>query len=148
VSTHLRPLDMSLSLDRIPAIAREAVLALTTTRPLETDQGVDAARLLQSLAWGKDLTARVLGPDESGKLCMVLSLPGQDESINAQLITEGMARVAKKDVVDALSARMADGGKSVSELLTTLNQAQTAARNARAGMWRYGDVGDDDPDEI
>jgi staphylococcal nuclease domain-containing protein 1 len=144
-STHLRPLDMSLSTERIPPVAQEAVLALTLVRPLNTDEGLEAARLFQELSWGKDLIARVFSRDDSGKLAVVLTVPGEEVSINSQLITEGMARVAKKETVDNLANRMSDG---VSELLAELNEAQGAARTARAGMWRYGDVGDDDPDEL
>jgi hypothetical protein len=47
--SHLRPLDMSLGTDRIPRVAKEAVLALISTRSLESDEGVDAVRMLQSL---------------------------------------------------------------------------------------------------
>ena len=147
VATHLRPLDMTLGVERIPPVAREAVLALTVTRPLDTDEGVDAARLFQSLAWNKDLTAIMFAPDESGKLAVVLSVPGQDETINAQMISDGSARVAKKDAIETLASRMSDRS-SVDSLLEDLSRAQNTARNARVGMWRYGDVGDDDPDEI
>ncbi|GKY92183.1 hypothetical protein MPSEU_000189600 [Mayamaea pseudoterrestris] len=147
IATHLRPLDMSLSVERIPAVAREAVLALTTTRSLETDEGIEAARFFQSLAWNKDLTAILFAPDETGKLAVVISVPGQDETINAQMIAEGLARVGKKDAFEAIASRMADK-TSLTSLMEDLTKAQTAARRARTGMWRYGDVGDDDPADI
>ena len=34
------------------------------------------------------------------------------------------------------------------ELVAALNVALEAARKTRSGMWRYGDVKDDDPDAI
>jgi staphylococcal nuclease domain-containing protein 1 len=148
VSTHLRPLDMSLGVERIPAVAREATLALIMTRSLDTDEGVDAARFFQSISWGKELSARLLAPDDSGKLAVALSLPDQEETINAQLVSEGLARVAKQANIDLLASKMSDGGNSVVELAAELNVAQDEARKSRYGMWRYGDVGDDDPDQI
>lgn len=30
----------------------------------------------------------------------------------------------------------------------SLTTAQDTARTSRAGMWRYGDIGDDDEDEL
>merc|ERR1711865_639391 len=68
IPTHLRPLDSSLGIDRIPPVAQEATLALTISRPLSDDYGMDAARKLQSLCWGKDLRIRTTGRDENGKM--------------------------------------------------------------------------------
>jgi staphylococcal nuclease domain-containing protein 1 len=128
-------------------VAKEAVLALISTRSLQSDEGVDAARLLQSLCWGKDLTARLVAPDESGKQAVALITDASDETVNSQLVTEGLARVSKQTSVDVLVGGMTDGN-SVVILAAELNVAQEAARKTRSGMWRYGDVGDDDPDAI
>jgi staphylococcal nuclease domain-containing protein 1 len=141
----MRPLDMSLSVERIPAVAREAVLALVGTRPLSTDEGVEAARLLQSLTWDKDVKARLLAPDESGRLAVVLEV--EDGTVNELLIEKGLARVAKPEAVEVLASRMVDSS-SVVQLAADLNVAQEKARKSRVGIWRYGDIGDDDPDEI
>lgn len=146
-STHLRPLDVSLGVDRIPPVAREATLALTVTRPLETDEGFDAAQYLQSLCWGKDLRAQLLAPDDSGKTAVVLfpSTSESDESVNSLLISEGLARASppKGSATAALVDRVTDGAV-VERLASDLTVAQDAARRSRLGMWRYGDVGDDD----
>lgn len=147
VATHLRPLDMSLGVDRIPALAKEAVLALTITRPLESEEGVDAARFLQSVCWGKDLVAHFFAPDEAGRLSVTLTAAGQIETVNVQLVSDGLARVAKASTVDLLVSRMVSGN-AVLELAADLNVAQETARKSRSGMWRYGDIGDDDPDEL
>jgi staphylococcal nuclease domain-containing protein 1 len=146
-ATHLRPLDMSLGTDRIPPVAKEAVLALTVTRPLQSDEGVAAARMLQSLCWGKDLVVRTFAIDENGKMAVALAVDGSDETVNAKLVSEGLARVAKQSLVDVLSSRMVNGN-SVVELAADLNVAQNVARKSRVGMWRYGDIGDDDPDDV
>uniref|UniRef100_A0A7S1V294 TNase-like domain-containing protein n=1 Tax=Grammatophora oceanica TaxID=210454 RepID=A0A7S1V294_9STRA len=142
-ASQLRPLDMSLGTERVPAVAKEATLALTITRPVEEDEGLEAAHMLQSMAWGKDMTARVYGTVE-GKMAVSL-LDGDKKSVNETLVSDGLARVAKKAAVDALVSRMVDGN-SVVKLAAELNVAQEAARKTRSGMWRYGDVGDDDDD--
>jgi staphylococcal nuclease domain-containing protein 1 len=149
VATHLRPLDMSLGTDRIPPVAREAVLALTTTRAIETDYGIDAARMLQSVGWGKDLTIRTFAPDVNGKMTVAVSVEGSDESINAQLISEGLARVGKSAAIDDLASRMAAASiNAVVQFGAELNVAEEMARRSRCGMWRYGDIGDEDPDDL
>jgi staphylococcal nuclease domain-containing protein 1 len=149
VATHLRPLDMNLGTDRIPPVAKEAVLALTNTRPLDSDEGMDAARLLQSKCWGRNLTARIFAPDESGKAALSIATEAgsDEETINASLVVEGLARVAKPETVTSISSRMIDPSSLV-ELAAALNVAQEVARKSRVGMWRYGDIGDEDDDDM
>lgn len=145
VETHLRPLDPSLGTDRIPPVAKEAILALTLSRPLSDEHGMDCARQLQSLCWGKDLQIRTTGRDESGKMTVTI-VTDSDESVNGQLISAGLARVAKPAAVQALAASMVNGS-SIIKLAADLNVAQEGARKSRTGMWRYGDIGDDDEEE-
>ena len=145
VATHLRPLDPALGTDIIPPVAKEATLALTLSRPLSDDYGMDCARKLQSLCWGKDLQIRTSGRDESGKMAVTI-VTNSNESVNEILISAGLARVAKPVAVRALTTNMVDGS-SVIKLAADLNVAQEGARKARRGMWRYGDIGDDDEDE-
>jgi len=147
ISSHLRPLDMTLGVDRIPPVAKEAVLALTITRSMDTDEGMLAAQTLQSLCWGKDLSIRTFAIDENGKMATAVTAEGSDETVNSILISDGLARAAKQSSVDILSSRMTDSSGIV-ELAAELNAAQDVARKSRAGMWRYGDVGDDDPAEL
>jgi len=147
VATHLRPLDENLSIQQIPPAATEAVLALTLTRPLETDEGVDAARFLQTLAWGKEVMCTMYGPDEDGKLAVALNDVSGGETFNEKLVSEGLARCAKQFAIRSLSRNVVDGS-AVLELAKKLEKAQEGARSLRAGMWRYGDVGDDDEKEF
>jgi staphylococcal nuclease domain-containing protein 1 len=146
VATHLRPLEESLGTDRIPAVATEATLALTMTRPLSDENGLDAARMFQTLCWGKDLSARILGTDETGKVNVIISTDS-DETVNEKLVSAGLARVPKPFVVNTLARRMVDGS-AVVKLAAELNVGQETARKTRSGMWRYGDIGDDDDEEI
>lgn len=145
VATHLRPLDPSLGTDQIKAVAKEATLALTISRPLTDDFGLECARKFQSLCWGKDLKVCTTGRDEAGKMAVII-FSDSGESVNEQLISAGLARVAKPAVVQALSANMVDGS-AVIKLAADLNVAQESARKSRSGMWRYGDIGDEDEDE-
>ena len=148
VATHLRPLDADLSLERIPAVAKEAQLALTLTRGLDDDEGINAARMLQSLAWDKDLKAR-LHASVDGKMAVTLLVDGEDKSINEQLVEAGVARAAKQPAVDELlSLMVADDNNTVVSLAADLQVAQEAARKSRSGMWRYGDVADEDDDDM
>jgi staphylococcal nuclease domain-containing protein 1 len=103
--------------------------------------------MMQGLCWGKDLQAKTLAPDDSGKLAIVIMGPEPDETINARLIAEGLARVAKPAAVDFLANRMVDKNVII-QLAADLSVAQETARKSRVGMWRYGDIGDDDPDEL
>jgi len=145
IATHLRPLDTALSPDRIPAVAKEGVLALTKARSLDDDEGIDAARHFQQIAWGKELAARIFCESE-GKLAVALYLDGNPSSINEQLTREGLARAPKQAEVDTLSGTMLNSENLV-VLAHELNGAESAARKARRGLWRYGDVGDDDEQE-
>jgi staphylococcal nuclease domain-containing protein 1 len=133
IATHLRPLDLNLGPDKIPPVAKEASLSLTLARPLSDDYGVDAARLFQSLCWGKDLTARICGSDENGYIATAI-VADSGETVNEKLVSAGLARVAKR----------AFGGPGVLQLHKDLKASQEVARKSRAGMWRYGDIGDDD----
>lgn len=145
VATHLRPLDPDLGTDTIPPVAKEATLALTLSRPLSDEYGMECARKLQSLCWGEDLQIRTSGRDGSGKMAVTI-VTNSNETINEQLISAGLARVEKPVAVQALAANMVNGS-SVIKLAADLNVAQEVARRARAGMWRYGDIGDEDDDE-
>lgn len=146
VSTHIRPLDESLGTDRIPAVAKEAVLALTLTRPIDNEFGVDAARSFQSMCWGKDLTVRIHGTDDNGKIATVILTEDSTSSVNEKLISAGLARVDKPSAAQNMASRMTDGS-AVVKLAADLNVAQETARRCRAGMWRYGDIGEDDDDD-
>ena len=145
VATHLRPLDVILGTDRIPPVAKEAVLAAIKTRGLDDDDGLDAARLLQAAAWGKEVSSRVFCQNE-GKLVVALYQPGNPVSINEQIVSDGLARVSKATEVEALCAKMINSD-NLSSLANELRIAESAARKSHAGIWRYGDVGDDDEEE-
>ncbi len=145
IATHLRPLDVTLDTTRIPAIAKEAILAITKTRGLDDDDGLEAARLLQSAAWGKEISARIFCQSE-GKFVVAIYDPLNSTSINEQMVSEGLARVSKLTEIDVLRAKMINSD-NLTALATELQLVEAAARKSHIGMWRYGDVGDDDDDD-
>ena len=142
VATHLRPLDVALETDRIPAVAKEGTLALTLTRPLTDDNGLEAARMFQSTCWGKELSVRIHGTDETGKNAISV-ITESGETLNEKMVSAGLARVVNARDANSMARRMVDGS-AVLKLAAELNVAQEVARKSRAGMWRYGDIGEDD----
>ena len=146
ISSHLRPLDITLGTDRIPAVAKEGVLAATKTRGLDDDEGLEAARLLQDAAWAKEISARIFCENE-GKFVVALYNPNNATSINEQMVSEGLARVSKPNEVEALYAKMINI-ENLSALTTDLKLVEGSARKSHTGMWRYGDVGDDDEEDF
>ena len=140
-ATHLRPLDMNLGTDKIPAVAKEAVLALIKVRPIEEDDGVDAARAFQGMAWGKDLKARAHG-EADGQI--ILTLFDTDDlespSINEKLTSEGLARLGKRNETYNTHS------DSLTTLMQNLTAAQEKARSSRKGMWVYGEIPEEDED--
>ena len=145
IASHLRPLDIQLGVDRIPAIARECTLALTKTRGLDDDEGVDAAKFLQQTSWGSEMRARIFCENE-GKLVVGLYNTNSTTSINEQLVAEGLARVSKKKEVEVLCERLVSS-QGLTDFSEQLSAAEESARRSRIGMWRYGDVGDDDEED-
>lgn len=145
IATHLRPLDPQLGVLRIPAVAKEGILALTKTRSLDEDEGVEAARLLQNLAWGRDVTATIYCQNE-GKLVVGLFDANNTGTVNEQLVSEGLARVSKANEVEVLMTKMVNTAALLS-LAAELRSSEQIARRSHSGMWRYGDVGDDDEEQ-
>jgi hypothetical protein len=90
-------LDVILGTDRIPPVAKEAVLAAIKTRGLNGDDGLDAAQLLQAAAWRKVVSSRVFYQNED-KLIVALYQPDNPVSINVQIVSDGLARVSPKQL--------------------------------------------------
>ena len=71
---------------------------------------------------------------------------GNPVSINEQIVSDGLARVSKATEVEALCTNMINSD-NLSSLANELRIAENVARKYHAGIWRYGDVGDDDEEE-
>mmetsp|Transcript_22606 Transcript_22606/g.45221 ORF Transcript_22606/g.45221 Transcript_22606/m.45221 type:complete len:138 (+) Transcript_22606:3-416(+) len=129
--------------DRIPAVAKEAQLALAKVRPLEQDDGIDAARMFQGMAWGKDLKARLHGEIEGKVLVTLYDTDVDSPSINEKLTEEGLARIGKRHEVFEVLDRMGNSD-SLGKLVKDLKEAQEKARKSRKGMWIYGEIPEED----
>ena len=130
-------------IETIPFAASECELALIKCRGLEHDEGVDAARMLSKLTWGKELTARIHGKDVDGGSGLSVTLYNVDdaESINSKLVKAGLARI----IADrALMYFKRETQESAGALHDDLKEVQEEARKGRVGIWVYGDVGEDD----
>lgn len=143
--SHLRPLDMSLGTDQIPAVAKEAKLVFSKVRPIEEEDGIDAARMFQGMAWGKDLKARLHGEAEGQVLVTLYENDTDSPSINEVLVSEGLARIGKRYEVYDVVNRMGNSD-SLGKLAKDLETAQNSARKSRKGMWVYGEIPEEDED--
>lgn len=130
-------------IETIPFAANECELALVKCRGLEQDEGVDAARMLSRLAWGKELTARIHGKDVDGGTGLSVTLYNVDdgESINSKLVRAGLARVIGERACNFFKRETQDSAQSIWD---DLKEVQEEARKGRVGIWVYGDVGEDD----
>lgn len=144
-ATHLRPLDLTLGTDKIPAVAKESVLVLIKVRPLDEDDGIDAARMFQGVAWGKDLKARLHGEIDGQVLVTLYDSDVDSPSINEKLTADGLARLAKRDETYSVLDRMGNSD-SLGKLMKDLKAAQEKARSSRKGMWIYGEIPEEDED--
>lgn len=144
VATHLRPLDPELA--KIAAVAKEAQLALVNVLSLDEEDGVDAARLLQSTAWGKVLSARIFCHVDGIMQIALYNSPNNKTSVNEELALAGLAKVQKQSEIAALSGRV-QNESTVKDFAAELMVAQEEAKKTRRGIWRYGDVGEYDDDE-
>lgn len=142
-ASQLRPLDMSLGVDQIPAVAKEGKLVFSKVRPLEEEDGIEAARMLQGLAWGKDIKARLHGESEGQVLVTLYDADTDSPSINEKLVSEGLARIGKRFEVYDIVNRMGNS-ESLSKLAKNLEAAQNSARKSRKGMWIYGEIPEED----
>jgi len=130
----LRPLDPTLGVVAISPQAIECRLACLLVNDANDDaDGRDAAMTLGESAWGKSTLARV--EDKQGDVLHV-TLFESNANINERLVSSGLARVHK-----TVPRRMGLLG-------AVLLEKQAQAKAARQGMWRYGDIEEDDDFEF
>ena len=131
----IRPLDDELV--SVPAQARPCCLAYIRTPELNEECGNDCAMALQDLAWGRQLVAKIVSRDELNRLHVVLFDGESQQSINSQIVGEGLGRMDKKQ----------SRGVSTNDDVNNIRTAEDSARRQRLNLWRYGDIADDDSDD-
>jgi staphylococcal nuclease domain-containing protein 1 len=130
-ATHCRPLDVALGVENIPAAAKEAQLAMTKVRAVTDDDGIEAARYFQRIAWGKDLKARLHGESDGKILVTVYEFDTDAPSINENMVAEGLAIIAGKNYeVYEILDRMGNSD-SLAKLVKDIKAAQEKAKSGR-----------------
>lgn len=134
------------------ALGKDA-FSVAALRPQATDASLSfcqlpaaAEYLGDAIAWlaretdGKQLVASVDFVDKDGALSVTLYDAGKsekvEESLNAELVAEGLAMVPRKMKVWEKAA-----GESV---VARLRERERGAKEERRGMWEYGDLTGDD----
>jgi staphylococcal nuclease domain-containing protein 1 len=132
----LKPLDPSVGIQLLSPQAVECRLAhLIASPPTDQADGERAAYSLSEQAYGKPMLARVEDRN-AGVLLVTLIDPGSQASINDALVEEGCLRVAKTFE------------KRAAPIVRALREKELAAKTGRKGMWKYGDIEEDDDFEF
>lgn len=134
----LRPLTQpQFSGQKLRPQAVDAVLSLCQF-PTSADYLEDAVNFVGDQAFDRQLVANVDHVDNDGTLHVTLLDPAVskslDQSINADIIHEGMAMVPRK--LKAWERASAD-------TLEKLRSLEDEAKQERRGMWEYGDLTED-----
>ena len=96
-ASSLRPIDHDMSLRAIPPLAHECELAFVKVPELAQEWGRDGAMLLNDVAWGRDVVAKVhaVDPDGNRPLVTIYDESGEhaDTSVNEMIVSEGLGRI-------------------------------------------------------
>lgn len=135
----LRPLTQpQFSTQKLKPQAVDAVLSLLQL-PSNKQYLQDCIAYMTELTAGKELVANVDYTDKDGTLYVTLydarGDPGMADSVNAEIVSEGLAMVPRK--LKAWERGFAD-------VLSVLKEKERVAREVdRRGMWEYGDLTED-----
>ena len=137
--SRLRPLDQpQFSLDKLKAQASDAVLSFAQL-PGKDEYLRESIGFLSEQTDGRELVANVDAIAQDGTLHLTLYDPKisgkPEESVNADLIREGLAIVPTK---------LKAWEKQASDVLGNLKALQEEAKSGRRGMWEYGDIFDEE----
>ena len=105
--------------------------------PGNSEYLADAVSFISQETADRELVARVEATEKDGMLWVTLYNPDQSkdgtESINADILSEGLAMVPKK-------LRPWERNASV---LAAMKKKQDVAKEERRGQWEYGDLTED-----
>ncbi|KAF1840236.1 uncharacterized protein K460DRAFT_371443 [Cucurbitaria berberidis CBS 394.84] len=137
--SRLRPLSQTQFLpSKLKPQAVEAQLAFIQL-PGNPEYLADAVHFISQETADRQLVANVDQVEKDGLLWVTLFDPKQSktgqESVNADVISEGLAMVPKKLRV---------WERSASDVLAALKKKQDVAKEERRGQWEYGDLTEDD----
>jgi staphylococcal nuclease domain-containing protein 1 len=134
----LRVLNERFGVQKLRAQAVDAALSFVQF-PTSPEYLADSVAFLHEIAVDRQLVANVDFTDsrDNNLLWVTLLDPSakdQTESLNAEVISEGLAMVPKK---------LKPFERANATLLQDLKQREGAAKNERRGMWEYGDLTED-----
>lgn len=137
--SRLRPLSQAEFLpSKLKPQAVEAQLAFIQL-PGNSEYLADAIHFISQETADRQLVASVESIEKDGLLWVTLYDSKHSktavESINADVIDEGLAMVPKK---------LKPWERSASDVLTALTKKQNVAKDDRRGQWEYGDLTEDD----
>ena len=133
----LRPLSQSqFSTQKLKPQASDAVLSFVQL-PGNEEYLQDTTGYLLEQTDSRQLVANVDYIAPEGTLHITLFREGSskaEESVNAEVIREGLGMVPKK---------LKAWERSKTEMISSLTELQTEAKEGRRGMWEYGDITED-----
>lgn len=134
----LRPLNQpQFSTQKLKPQAVNSVLSLLEL-PTSKEYLQDSISYLTELTAGRELVANVDYTGADGTLYVTLydqsKSKNKNESINADVVLEGLAMVPRK---------LKAWERSFSDVLKVLKEKESEAKEERRGMWEYGDLTED-----
>ncbi|BCR89438.1 putative transcription factor (Snd1/p100) [Aspergillus chevalieri] len=135
--SRLRALSPQFSAQKLRPQAADAVLSFLQF-PVASDYLEDAVGFIGDQAFDRQLVANVDYISSEGTMHVTLLDPSVskslDESLNAEVVREGLAMVPKK---------LKAWERSASDTLASLRELESEAKEERRGMWEYGDLTED-----
>lgn len=128
----IRALPANCDLVDLPAQAQEATLAYIKCPTLGEEHGPEAADYLKHLVWDKPIVASV-HQTEGSVAHVVLGDPETKTDVNGELLRQGFARVPRTR-----------GFAGRNPVIGKMREFETQAKEARLGVWQYGDAVDSD----
>jgi staphylococcal nuclease domain-containing protein 1 len=136
--SRLRPLSQpQFSVQKLKPQASDAVLSFLQY-PASREYLADAVQFIGEQTFDKELVANVDFVSQEGTLHVTLLDPtvskNLEESINADVVREGLAMVPRK---------LKAWERAAGETLANLRKLEEEAKEKRRGMWEYGDLTED-----
>ncbi|KAF2202327.1 hypothetical protein GQ43DRAFT_369387 [Delitschia confertaspora ATCC 74209] len=137
--SRLRPLSQAQFLPsklRSQALDAQFSFLQLPTNPEYLQDSVD---FISQITADRQLVANVDFVEKDGGLWVTLFDPkesgSQEQSLNAEIVSEGLAMVPRK---------LKAWERSAGDLVADLKKRETVAKEERRGMWEYGDLTEDD----
>ena len=136
--SELRPMTQpQFSLAKLKPQALDAALSFLQF-PASAEYLADAVRFLEQVTGEKQLVASVDFEEKDGTLWTTLfdadSEGGEEASVNAEVVAEGVAMVSRK---------LKGWEKARGKIVEGLKVKEEEAKEQRLGMWEYGDLTED-----